>query len=71
MDLRKPFRDACSECLYYHKENNTCQSKKCSGHGDGYVTFWDRVLCKPLVLTEEDYGDAVERMELRNPQMHR
>ena len=52
MDLRKPFRDACSECVYYHKENDTCQSKKCSDGGYGYVSFWDRVLCEPCRIDE-------------------
>lgn len=40
-------KNPCEECLYYHKENNTCQSKKVSTGGDGYVTLIDRVLCEP------------------------
>lgn len=40
-------KDPCPECVYYHEENNTCQSKKVSTGGDGYVTLIDRVLCEP------------------------
>ena len=41
-------RNPCKECDYYRKENNTCQSKKCSPRGgDGTVTIWDRLFCKP------------------------
>ena len=35
------------ECLYYNKENNTCQSKKCATGGDGTVTLSDRIFCEP------------------------
>lgn len=40
-------RNPCKECDYYHPENNTCQSKKVATMGDGYVTFMDRLFCKP------------------------
>ena len=40
-------KNPCKECEYYHPENNTCQSKKCATTGDGYVTFIDRLFCKP------------------------
>ena len=41
-------RNPCKECDYYRKENNTCQSKKCSPRGgDGTVTWMDRLFCKP------------------------
>ena len=41
-------RNPCKDCDYYHKENNTCQSKKCSTWGgDGTVTIWDRLFCEP------------------------
>ena len=40
-------RNPCKECDYYHKENNTCQSKKCCTGGDGTVTIIDRLFCKP------------------------
>ena len=40
-------RNSCKECLYYHKTNNTCQSKKCATGGAGYVTWWDRLWCEP------------------------
>ena len=40
-------RNPCKECDYYHKKNNTCQSKKCCTGGDGYITWIDRMFCKP------------------------
>ena len=40
-------RNPCKECIYYHKENNTCQSKKCATGGLGYITIFDRLLCEP------------------------
>ena len=36
----------CLKCKYYHKENNTCQSKKCATGGDGKVTLLERLFCK-------------------------
>lgn len=39
--------EKCEYCVYYHKENNTCQSKKCSTAHEGYVSFIDRLLCEP------------------------
>lgn len=36
----------CKDCIYYHKENKTCQSKKCSTGGDGRVNLLDRLFCK-------------------------
>ena len=35
----------CFTCGYYHKENNTCNIKKCSGYGIGYVTKSDQSNC--------------------------
>lgn len=43
-------RDPCKECIYYHSENNTCQSKKCATTREGYVTLWDKLHCKPYKL---------------------
>ena len=40
-------RNPCKECDYYHSENNTCQSKKCCTSGSGYITWIDRLFCKP------------------------
>lgn len=40
-------RNSCKECDFYHPTNNTCQSKKCCTGGAGYVTFFDRLFCKP------------------------
>ena len=31
-------RNPCKDCIYYHKENGTCQSKKCATYGDGKVS---------------------------------
>lgn len=47
-------RNPCKECVYYHPENNTCQSKKCATCGAGYVTLMDKLLCKPYKLTKEE-----------------
>lgn len=40
------FRNSCKDCDYYHKENNTCQSKKCGSNSDGYVSILDKMFCK-------------------------
>ena len=45
-ELRRLFLH-CEECLYYIKENGTCQSKKCATGGDGTVTLLDRISCEP------------------------
>ena len=50
-------RNPCIECAYYHKENNTCQSKKCATGTDGYITLWDRLFCEPYILKAEDEDD--------------
>ena len=39
-------RNHCKECDYYHKENDTCQSKKCATTREGYVTWIDRFFCR-------------------------
>lgn len=40
-------RNPCKECEYYHSGNNTCQSKKCATMKAGYVSWFDKLLCKP------------------------
>ena len=40
-------RNPCRECVYYHKENNTCQSKKCATGGTGHVSLFDMIFCEP------------------------
>jgi hypothetical protein len=40
-------RNPCKDCIYYHKENKTCQSKKCATGGNGKVSWIDRLLCSP------------------------
>lgn len=42
-------RNPCIECAYYHKENNTCQSKKCVTGTDRRITLWDRIFCEPYI----------------------
>lgn len=32
-------RNPCKDCVYYHKENRTCQSKKCATGGSGKVSW--------------------------------
>lgn len=56
-------RNACKECDFYHPTNNTCQSKKCCTGGAGYVTFFDRLFCKPYKAEEErkKYKEAYEK----------
>lgn len=39
--------NACKNCEYYHKENKTCQAKKCATGGYGYVSLSDRLFCSP------------------------
>ena len=43
------FHNPCEKCSYYHKENNTCQSKKCATCNNCYVTFADMLFCKPNI----------------------
>ena len=49
---RQALKDAqnenqCEQCIYYYRENNTCQLKKCSTlGGEGYVTSLDRKFCE-------------------------
>lgn len=41
-------KDACKDCLYYVKENGTCQSKKCATSPEySYVSWSDRHFCSP------------------------
>lgn len=44
----------CKECIFYHGENNTCQSKKCAGVNDGRITLIDRLFCKPCKANKID-----------------
>lgn len=39
-------RNPCKECMYYHKENGICASKKTSSTNP-YVTFIDKIFCEP------------------------
>ena len=40
-------RNLCKDCIYYHKENRTCQSKKCVTGGNGKVSWIDKLFCSP------------------------
>lgn len=40
-------RNPCKDCIYYHKENNTCQSKKCATGDSGEVSWIDKLFCSP------------------------
>ena len=40
-------RNPCKDCIYYYKENRTCQSKKCATGGSGKVSWVDRLFCSP------------------------
>ena len=40
-------RNPCKDCIYYHKENRTCQSKKCATGGSGKVSWIDKLFCSP------------------------
>ncbi len=46
-------KNPCNKCIYYHKENSTCQSKKCTTSGLGYITIFDKLFCKPYKPTKE------------------
>lgn len=37
----------CKDCIYYHKENRTCRSKKCATGGSGKVSWIDKLFCSP------------------------
>ena len=64
-------RNPCKECIYHISENNTCNSKKCAT-GDGRITFWDRLFCKPNTGENKkvrliDAEDAVRLFEQSYP----
>lgn len=46
------YRNPCKDCDYYHKANNTCQSKKCGSNSVGHVSILDKLFCKPYKLKE-------------------
>lgn len=51
-------RNPCKECVYYHPENNTCQSKKCETGGYGYVGLWERLFCEPAKRDDTGEGES-------------
>lgn len=38
-------RNPCKDCIYYHKKNKTCQSKKCATGGSGKISWIDKLFC--------------------------
>ena len=48
------------KCIYYHETNNTCQLKKCSGKGDGYVNFIDKLTCTSYKKPDIEFKVASE-----------
>ena len=40
-------KNPCKDCIYYHKENRICQSKKCATTGSGKVSWIDKLFCSP------------------------
>ena len=46
-------RNPCKECKYYVKDNNTCQSKKCSSNNP-YITRFDKLFCEPYEPQESE-----------------
>jgi hypothetical protein len=56
--IHKTKRNPCKECMYYIKENNTCQSKKCASNNP-YITKIDRMLCK---AKQEEFLEKLEDM---------
>lgn len=53
----------CKECVFYHKENNTCQSKKCACVNEGRITWIDILFCKPCKANDKEMaGDTNENL---------
>ena len=46
-------RNSCKKCIYCITENNTYQSKKCATAHEGYITFFDRLFCEPLMANDK------------------
>lgn len=66
-------KNACKDCLYYHNDNNTCQSKKCSTHGRGDINILDRLFCTPykkrqmnIVQIRQSTRIAVKKEKIKN-----
>lgn len=54
----------CGSCDYYHPQNNTCQAKKCSTNGCGYVTLFDMMFCKYRRKTNNKFMDSFDFLEV-------
>lgn len=50
-------RNPCKICFFYNEKNNTCQSKKVSGIGDGHVSLLDKLFCEPFRPEEDEVTD--------------
>lgn len=53
-------RNPCKDCIYYHEENKTCQSKKCATGGSGKVSWVDRLFSSPC---KKDGGVNDEKLD--------
>lgn len=53
-------RNPCKDCIYYHKENKTCQSKKCATGGSGKVYWVDRLFCSPCKKMDGERKDGAD-----------
>lgn len=57
-------RNPCKDCIYYHQENKTCQSKKCAIDTTCAVDAEPVVLCKDCkrwqrhTQVNRDYGEC-------------
>ena len=51
-------RNPCKDCIYYHKKNKTCQSKKCATGRNGKVSWIDRLFCSPCKKMDGERKDG-------------
>lgn len=51
-------KNPCKDCDYYHKENNTCQSKKCGGNSIGHISILDKLFANRINQRGELYYET-------------
>ena len=56
-------RNPCKDCIYYHKENRACQSKKCAIGGSGKVSWIDKLFCSPCKKDCHNCGAKMDEKE--------
>lgn len=44
--IKRLKRNPCEECIYFVKETNVCQSKKCACNTP-YISKLDKMFCEP------------------------